>query len=159
MAKHNKLISDSLVNLLKSNVDLTNITNIISGDPTKFTNKKVNNKCSDNVYLWCPEIDITEMASQNYFADANINLVIHVKSTVKINAYNKIQEIWFQIVKTINEKEWNGLSLSEFYTDSTSSVIDVLINNMSLPAYAEQEDQTTAILIDSNITILMNYWN
>jgi hypothetical protein len=159
MAKQNKLIVDSLVNLLKSNNDLTALTSVISGNPVKFTNSKTNNKCNNNVYLWCPNIDIIEIASQNYFAKGNIDIVIHCKTTININAFDKIQEIWFQIVKIINEKEWSGLSLSEFYIDDKSKVIDVTVEDMNLPAMTEQDDQTTAVLIEGNISILMNYWN
>jgi hypothetical protein len=155
-------VTNALVDLLKADTTTLygcdKLVQSITGDPLKFSEARINHINKTVVFIWAAEVVSNEIRLQNYDDNYILNVTIHSKHRYRSTSIQKIDDSWSQIKKLILTKEFNGLSLSEYYTDDNSSVIAMTPNTSVLSAPDEADDVTVEIILDSGIEILVNNW-
>lgn len=161
MITRNK-IATAYVNMLKSYDTVfygrNKLVQSIVCDPLQFTKSRADNRNQLCVYFSIDETLPDVIASQNHYETYLMDCTINVKYSNRINSIDLADNVYEYIKKYTLDKEYSGLSLSEYYTDTNSSVISMTPIESSLPPPDEENDTEINIFLDSAIEFYMNIW-
>jgi len=157
-----KKLTQSFVNMLKSYDDTFygkhNLVQVIENDPLQFDKARASNKNLISVHFWISDAITDYIASQNHFETYTMDMVIHSNHSNRNNSIEYCEQVLEYIKKYTLDKEYNGLSLSQYYIDSNSSVISMTPTQSTLPPPIESDNKETVIIVEGVIEFQINIW-
>ena len=159
MALNRSGISDAIANLLKADTTTlygtTKLIQRIESDPSLYGQSLTNktNKCA--LYIWTESVSSDLIRSQNIDKNYSVNLRLEVNLMDIESAYDKLDGAIEQIEWLVNQQMWNGLMLTQYYSDSNAQVYNLEPDLSELPE-PRLENDTFVFELSGAINVYVN---
>jgi hypothetical protein len=154
-------ISIAVANLLKDDTSVlygaSNLLQVIEGDPKKFNKAKVDAKRNRHgLYLWASAEGEPNIRSQNADFTYSIGARFEGLDVDTTKLYGHLDDAYERCKDLINDEMYSGGYLTNYYTDTNSTVIDIRTTESDLPEPTEAERQRIVVEIESAFIIEIN---
>jgi len=156
-------IATSFANMLKADTSTlygsNKLLQIIDPNPVNFSNAKVNAKRAQyGLYLWVNDETTNVCRSQNTDEIFTINMRFEAIEMDILAAITNIDHAYERVKLLANTQMWNGLILSQYYSDSNAQIINIDVLASGFPPPKKNENSIIVTEIESAIQIEINRW-
>ena len=158
-------ISTAIAEMLRADSTLygpttASLLQIIEGDPKKFNKAKVNAKRQRYaMYLWAEASDTVVVRPQNKDVLFSINTRFEGLNADITAGMRVVEDAYNRAMLLIDSQMWDGQYLTQYYTDTTATVINMESVGSTFPPPEEGERGFFSIEIEGAATVEINRIN
>lgn len=163
MSLNRASICQAFIDMLKADTTTlygpNKLLTYITDDPISYDQTRVNNRNPSKLFVWCEDTNTVDVRASNEDIEYILGLKYHAKKAKMINAMNTMDSAYERIRHLTNLQMYaGGGMMSSYYSDANSQIYLIEPVDSSLPAPIKNDNREVVTVMESAISVLVNYW-